>query len=36
MMPIGWPVGRYGPVRRKPLSEVACRDRFGMPWPKTG
>ena len=32
MMPIGWPVGRYGPVRRKPLAEVACRDRFGMPW----
>ena len=32
MMPIGWPVGRYGPVRRKPLAEVACRDRFGTPW----
>jgi nitroreductase len=32
MMPIGWPVGRYGPVRRKPLSELACRDRFGTPW----
>jgi len=32
MMPIGWPVGRYGPVKRKPLPEVACRDRFGTPW----
>ena len=32
MMPIGWPVGRYGRVRRKPLREVACRDRFGTPW----
>jgi len=36
MMPIGWPVGRYGPVRRKPLSEVACRDRFGTPFTSSG
>jgi nitroreductase len=36
MMPIGWPVGRYGPVRRKPLPQVACRDRFGTPWTATG
>jgi nitroreductase len=36
MMPIGWPVGRYGPVRRKPLPEVACRDRFGTPWTPSG
>jgi nitroreductase len=35
MMPIGWPVGRYGPVRRKPLPQVACRDRFGTPWTAT-
>jgi hypothetical protein len=34
MMPIGWPVG--GPVRRKPLPEVACRDRFGTPWTPSG
>ena len=32
MMPIGYPVGRYGPLRRKPLRDVACRDRFGTPW----
>jgi nitroreductase len=36
MMPIGWPVGRYGPVKRKPLPEVACRDRFGTPWSASG
>ena len=36
MMPIGWQVGRYGPVRRKPLPEVACRDRFGTPWIRSG
>ena len=32
MMPIGYPVGRYGPLRRKPLRAVACRDRFGTAW----
>jgi nitroreductase len=32
MMPIGYPVGRYGPLRRKPIREVACRDRFGQAW----
>ena len=32
MMPIGWPIGRYGRVRRKPLREVTCRDRFGTHW----
>ena len=36
MMPIGWPVGRYGPVRRKALAEIACRDRFGTPWTVSG
>jgi nitroreductase len=36
MMPIGWPVGRYGPVRRKPLPAVACRDRFGTAWTAAG
>jgi nitroreductase len=25
-----------GPVRRKPLAEVACRDRFGTPWTPAG
>jgi nitroreductase len=32
LMPIGYPVGKFGPVRRKPLSEVACLDRYGNPW----
>jgi nitroreductase len=33
MMPIGWPMDRFGPLSRKPLSEVAHADRWGHPWP---
>src|SRR5262245_18097563 len=29
MMPIGWPVDRYGPLTRRPLSEVVHKDRWG-------
>lgn len=32
MMPIGWPTGQFGPVTRKPLSEVAFADRWGTPF----
>jgi len=33
MMPIGWPVDAFGPVNRRPLSEVACADLWTTPWP---
>jgi nitroreductase len=33
LLPIGYPTDKFGPVRRKPVAEVACRDRFGNPWP---
>ena len=33
LMPIGWPVGRPGPLSRRPLAEVAHADRWGAPWP---
>ena len=33
LMPIGWPEGRFGPVSRRPLSEVAHADRWSDPWP---
>src|SRR5713101_3150371 len=33
LMPIGYPQGKFGPVRRRPVSEVACLDTFGKPWP---
>ena len=33
MIPIGYPAGRFGPVRRRPVREVAHLDRWGIPWP---
>jgi nitroreductase len=33
LMPIGWPLGNYGPLTRKPLTEVAFADRWGAAWP---
>jgi nitroreductase len=33
MMPIGWPRGRFGPVSRRPISDVAFADRWGNAWP---
>jgi nitroreductase len=32
MMPIGWPVDHFGPLTRKPLSEVVHADGWGKPW----
>lgn len=29
MIPIGWPIGRYGPTTRKPVGDVVSLDRFG-------
>jgi Nitroreductase family len=29
MMPIGYPLGRFGPLTRRPLNEVVCADRWG-------
>ena len=33
LMPIGWPLDPYGPVTRRPLSEVAHTDHWGHAWP---
>jgi nitroreductase len=33
LMPIGYPQGRFGTVKRRPLSEVAHLDRWTVPWP---
>jgi nitroreductase len=35
LMPIGWPQGKFGPLARKPVVEVAYADRWGVPWPAT-
>ncbi|MEV8596341.1 nitroreductase family protein [Streptomyces sp. NPDC052012] len=28
VVPVGWPLGRFGPVRRRPVEEVIHRDRW--------
>ena len=33
MMPIGWPVDRFGPLTRRPLGEVVHADGWGIAWP---
>jgi nitroreductase len=35
LMPIGWPLGRFGPLKRRPLAEVAFADRWGASWTAT-
>ena len=32
LVPVGWPVGSHGPVRRRPLSELASVDRWDNPF----
>ncbi len=33
VVPLGWPIGRYGPTTRRPVGEVVSLDRFGnRPW----
>jgi hypothetical protein len=33
LMPIGYPLDRFGPLSRRPLREVAHADRWSVPWP---
>jgi nitroreductase len=32
LLPIGYPTDKFGPIRRRPLNEVACLDRYGNAW----
>ncbi len=32
ILPIGWPLGRFGPVRRTPLADVVRGSRWDEPW----
>jgi nitroreductase len=33
VVPLGWPLGRYGPTTRRPVGDVVSLDRFGnRPW----
>jgi hypothetical protein len=31
LLPIGYPIGRFGPVRRIALADVVYEDRWGQP-----
>jgi nitroreductase len=33
LLPIGYPTDRQGPVKRKPVGDIAYLDAFGAPWP---
>jgi nitroreductase len=35
LMPVGYPLGKFGPLTRRPLHEVAFADRWSVPWPDT-
>jgi nitroreductase len=32
LMPVGFPLGKYGPVARKPVADVVYADVWGKPW----
>ena len=32
ILPIGWPMGKFGPVGRGPLNEIVYQDRWGEPY----
>jgi nitroreductase len=33
VIPLGWPIGRYGPTTRRPVGDVVSLDRYGnRPW----
>ena len=32
LMPIGYPDGKFGPIKRRPVSEVAYLDTYGKHW----
>jgi nitroreductase len=32
LLPIGYPMGRFGPVRRVPLGDVVYQDQWGQPY----
>jgi hypothetical protein len=32
IIPIGYPMGKFGPVGRGPLKEIVYQDRWGTPY----
>jgi nitroreductase len=33
LMPIGWPIDKFGPLTRRPLDEIVHADRWATSWP---
>jgi hypothetical protein len=33
LMPVGWPIDKFGPLTRRPVAEVVHADRWGAAWP---
>jgi nitroreductase len=33
LMPVGWPIDKFGPLTRQPLTEVVHTNRWGAAWP---
>lgn len=29
VVPLGWPIGKYGPTTRRPVAEIVSLDRYG-------
>jgi nitroreductase len=37
VVPLGWPLGKYGPTTRRPVGDVVSLDRYGnRPWRERG
>lgn len=34
LLPVGYPTGRFGPVRRLAVEDVTCLDQWGMAYPR--
>ena len=32
ILPMGFPLGKFGPVRRAPLADVVFEDNWGQAW----
>ena len=35
ILPVGYPLGKFGPVRRAPLADVVYDDTWGQHWTET-
>jgi len=32
ILPVGWPIRKYGRGKRKPVAEITYREKHGKPW----